>query len=389
MSLYLDDIRVLDFSRYIAGPYCGLLLKELGAEVIKVEKRNGGDDTRSLAPQENGVSLYYPGYNRGKKSITVDFRNPKGIDLLKKLIEKADVIVENFRSGTMEKMGLDYETVRKINPRIIMVSVSGFGQTGPYRDRPAFDQIICAMSGLMRKDSTGTPIRPNGPMIDHMGAMNATIAVLCALREREKTGLGQYLDVSMFTSAVIVKNLELGGAAFVEEEEDDNLIDSAPFGVIRVRDGWVNVHAGPDAMYQRLRSISKDPVIHDPKYDDITVRIQDANLLLARIEEEFKAYSCSEVDEIFRKAGVTVGIVMDTKRLLADTHLRETGQFVKTQVPGVGDVDYMGLPFKSSAHTFCTEDWSATLGQHNKEIYSALLGLSDEEIAELENGKII
>ena len=389
MNNYLEGIRVLDFSRYIAGPFAGLLLADLGADVIKVEKTKTGDDTRVLGPWKDGVSLYYPGYNRGKRSVTVNFRDPRGIELLKSLIKESDVIVENFRTGTMAKMGLDYETIKAINPKIIMASVTGFGQTGPYANRAAFDQIISAMGGLMREDSTGRPIRANGPVADTMGAMYAVIAILCALRERDVTGLGQHIDVSMFAGAVTLKNNELGFCSAHNKPAPKAHADSAPSGPIHVKDGWVSLHAGTDPMWQRYKTFTKDPVALDPKYDDVKLRVEEADMLLDRIEQEYKDCTCEEVEEIFSKAGIPVGIVMDGMRLLKDKHLRENKHFVRTEIPGAGYADYAGLPFKSSTHDFSTTCKSAALGEHNQEIYSTLAGLTEEEIEALRKDGVI
>ena len=215
----LNGIRVLDMTRYIAGPYCGMLLADAGAEVIKVEKINGGDDTRQLAPWKNGISLYFPAYNRNKKSVAVDFRSKEGIALIKKLVAESDVLIQNFRAGTMEKMGLGYDSLKEINPRLIMASVSGFGQSGPYRDRPAFDNIIAAMASVCRVTEYG-PFTGRGALNDYMAAMYAAMGILLALIERENIGKGQHLDVSMFASSAMLRTINIAEVA--AEVDPDN-----------------------------------------------------------------------------------------------------------------------------------------------------------------------
>ena len=191
MSGILSGVRVVDLTRYIAGPYCGELLADMGAEVIKIEKPGEGEITRTAGPWKDGISLFFQACNRNKKSVTADMRTPEGLEIAKKLIAKSDVLVENFRAGTMEKMGLSYEQVKQINPGIIMVSITGFGQTGPLRVRLAFDGIISAMSGVTRMEGDHVE-RSKGPIHDYMAAMYGTMGTILALYEKRETGKGQY-----------------------------------------------------------------------------------------------------------------------------------------------------------------------------------------------------
>ena len=244
MAGILNGIRVLDLSRYIAGPWCGLLLADLGAEVIKVEKAGVGDETRTLGPWKNGKTLYYPAFNRNKKSVTVNFRDKKGVELIKGLIKESDVLLENFRPGTMKKMGLDYSEVKKINPRIVMASVSGYGQVGPYAERPAFDSIIEAMSGMMRYKADSSPTYSRGPVMDTMGAMYACLGIVLALYNRVHTGRGQYIDQSMYAAGITIRQMDLMNYEVTGEQIGESTADSAPYGFCKAKDGWVNIHAG-------------------------------------------------------------------------------------------------------------------------------------------------
>jgi len=388
MSDILKGVRVLDLCRYVSGPYCCLMLADMGAEVIKVERPGIGDDTRHYPPWKNGVNLYYPGFNRNKKSVTLNFRSKEGIGLLRKLIEKSDVIVENFRAGTMEKMCLGYEEVKAINPRIIMASISGFGQTGPFRDRAGFDGNIMAMSGLSRITPTGV-YKCNGPIADVMSGQNAAFGIMLALYEREKTGKGQYIDVSMYGSAVMPMMQWIADEDANPSVEWTHRNEFSPFGHVKAKDGWLNFNAGPDPMYKRLLKHLDDPILHDPKYQDSATRLKDYSLLMSRISEWAKDKTCDEIETIFLEAGITVGVVATPTRLLKCEHLKQTKRLVKVPVKGVGDITYCAFPFELSEHKNVEYRSATDLGECNEEIYHGLLGLSEEELRQLsENGAI-
>jgi crotonobetainyl-CoA:carnitine CoA-transferase CaiB-like acyl-CoA transferase len=243
MKKILEGIRVLDMGRIISAPYCTMLMADMGAEVIKVEKEGAGDDMRTMAPFD------FPAMNRNKKSVTIQFRSEEGKELLRGLIGKSDVIVENFRPGTMEKMGFGYEEVKKINPGIIMASISGFGQTGPYRERAAFDSIIQAMSGIM--SVTGTkksgPARIGAPMLDHISGLFTLSGILLALYDREKTGEGQYIDVSMLDGAVPMLFTHIpnySALGIIAGTEDTNAPTAVPSGTYAAKDGLIYINGG-------------------------------------------------------------------------------------------------------------------------------------------------
>ena len=227
MKGILNGVRVVDLTRYISGPFCGMLLADMGAEVIKVEKPGEGEISRTVGPWKNDVSLFFVTCNRNKKSVTADIRKPEGMAILKKLIAESDVLLENFRAGMMEKIGLGYEEVKKINPKIIMVSVSGFGQGGPWRDRPAFDGIISAVSGVTRMED-GHVERSKGAIHDHMAGMYAMMGTMLALYDRERTGKGQYVDVAMIASSTMVRSDAIANAYLNGDQAALEGDDSAP-----------------------------------------------------------------------------------------------------------------------------------------------------------------
>ena len=381
MSRILEGIRVLDMTRYIAGPYCGMLLADAGAEVIKIEKISGGDETRQLGPWKDGVSLYFPAYNRNKKSVAINFRSKEGIELIKQLIAQSDVLLQNFRAGTMEKMGLSYDVLEKINPKLIMASVSGFGQTGPYRDRPAFDNIIAAMSGMCRVTEYGA-FTGRGAVNDFMAAMYATIGILMALIDRQRTGKGQHLDISMFSSSTMLKFTGLAEAGMGVPAKEIDKDDCAPYGYAPTKDGWIAYHAGPDNMFNQLLKICDEPVFHELKYRDVVERVKDEKLMKDTFNHWSVQHTTAEMMELLQSVGLPVGPVNTPIDLLEDPHLNCVKHIIKLHVDGVGDVPYLGFPIKMSGHPDFEYKSAPKLGEHDLEIFRDLLGI-DQSLLKL------
>ena len=388
MQGILNGIRVLEMTRYIAGPYCGMLLADAGAEVIKVEKTTGGDDTRNLAPWKNGVSLYFPAYNRNKKSVAVNFRSEEGITLLKKLVAESDVLVQNFRAGTMEKMGLGYDVLKQINPRLIMASISGYGQTGPYKTRPAFDNVIAAIASVCRVTEHG-PFTGRGALNDYMAAMYATIGVLMALIERNTTGKGQHLDISMLSSSAMLRTINIAEVAAEVDPQYIDRDDCAPYGWARTRDGWIAYHAGTDSMFNRLLTICDEPVFHEEKYQDVAARVSSEKLMKETFEHWSMQYTSKEIEDLLSRAAIPVGIVNTPEMLWKDPHLNAVRHIVSVPVKGVGDVPYFGFPIQMSAHPEFDYRGAPELGEHNQEILGGLLGLDPELLLEYREKGII
>lgn len=386
MSRILEGYRVVDLTRYIAGPFCSMLLADMGAEVIKVEKPGSGEVSRELSPWKDGVSLFFPAYNRNKKSVSLDTKRPEGLQILKELIKNSDILIENYRVGTMEKMGLSYEEVKKINPKIIMVSVTGFGQVGPLKDTLAFDGVISAMAAITRVEN-GRAERSHGALHDHMAAMYATIATLLAVIDREKTGKGQYIDVAMFASSALIRNDFLPEAYFNNGKIGD---EEAPYGFLYLNDGCVYFHAGLGDMYNRLLSIVDDPFLHEERFSDVQVRIEHSEELIAHIQEWAKDKTKAEVNGLFTGAGVTSAIVADTYDLSQNQHLWEAGYLHMMPVHGIdGGVPYIGLPFKLSEHRDIIYQAPPDVGENNDDIYRGVLGYDSSQIDELHDKGVI
>lgn len=390
MAGVLEGIRVIDLTRYIAGPYCGVLLADMGAEVIKIEKPGTGEATRTVGPWKDGVSLFFPAYNRNKKSVTADLRTPEGIEVAKRLIAEADVLIENFRVGVMEKMGLGYEAVRKLNPGLIMVSVTGFGQSGPMRDRTAFDGIISSVSGVTRMEK-GRVERSKGPLHDYMAAMYAAYGIALALYDRVKTGEGQYLDVSMMAGSAMIRTTAIADASVNGDEAAINGDDSSPYGYLKAADGWINFHAGTDALYRRLLKLIPDSeVLGEPKYlDHIDTRVEDMDRLMAEIQSWAEGRTCTELERAFTDADIPCGICATPGRLLRDPHLNENGYIIRQEVYGIGEAAYMGFPFKMSAHPDLEYRPAPWVGEHTEEVYKNILHMTPDELEKLRAAGVI
>ena len=376
----LNNVRVLDLSRYISGPSCCRILADMGAEVIKVEKAGHGDEGRFCGPVNNGSSLYFPAYNRNKKSVTVDFRSEKGKSVLRRLIEKSDVIVENFKAGTMAAMGLSFDEIQKLNPRAILVSITGFGQSGPDSKRPAYDAIISYRSHLYSEIGEGNFQLGPDLMSDTIMGMNAAIATMMALYDRVNTGKGQWVDCCMLTSSVGSWPLAMADYA-MNGEHGPYLID-APNGIFKTKDGYVQMTSGPQPMFMRLRDMLGDPMVHDEKYIDVKNRIQDHELLEAHIADWMAQRTCAEVEEIMAANGIACGKICTWQDVLHDRQLLYRDDIIQMPVENCGTVPYAAFPAHFSNHAYDTDTPAPGLGADNNAVLAELLGMSAEEIEE-------
>lgn len=390
MSGILSGIRVIDLTRYIAGPYCGQLLADMGAEVIKIEKPGTGEITRTAGPWKDSISLFFQACNRNKKSVTADMRTPEGLEIAKRLIAKSDVLVENFRAGTMEKMGLGYEEVKKLNPGVVMISITGFGQAGPLRDRLAFDGIVSSMSGVTRMEG-GHVERSKGPIHDYIAAMYGAMGGILALYEKQKTGNGQYIDVSMLAGSSMIRSMAIADAYLNGDEAAMASDDSAPYGYLRASDGWVNYHAGTNPIYRNLLKLIDSPILHNKKYlDSMEQRVADAKILEAEVQKWSEGKTCDEIEAIFTKYNIPCGIVATPGRLLRNEHLMANGYIVQQPIHGIdGGAPFIGFPFKMSAHPDLEYRAAPTVGEDNQDVYQNVLNMNKEEIRNLQEKGII
>jgi len=383
----LDGIKVLDLGRYQAGPRCAMVLGDLGAEVIKVEAP-GGDESRGLG------SVYWSVYNRGKKSITLNLRSEQGIAILKSLVPKVDMLLQNFRPGVMDKMGLGYETLKRLNRGLILINVSGFGQDGPYRDRPAYDPIGQAMSGLMGFTGfpDGPPIMTNSPIIDRITALHATIGALGALHRRDMTGEGQALDVCLLDTGYTL--MEIPIAQYLLSGKEPKRRGNAPGGLApcntyQAKDGWVYILAVPQHMWGRFcRGIGREDLIDDERFSSIPGRASHADEVNALVEGWIKDKTVAEVVQILEQAEVPVGPVHSIPQAAQDPHLWERKMLVEIEDKEKGKTYVPGLTVKFS-------DTPGEIGpipqpgEHNSQVYCEWLGHAEADMTRWREAGVI
>jgi len=377
VSFALDGVRVLELARFQAGPRGGMLLSDLGAEVIKIEPP-GGEETRRMPPLVRGQSVYFSVYNRGKKSVCLDLRSAQGKAVFARLVAKADVVLENFRPGIMKAMGFDYERLRELNPGIILVSVSGFGQYGPYRDRPAFDSLGQAMSGLMTLTGQpeGKPIGTASSVVDRYTALHATIGTLAALRHRERTGEGQIVDVCLLDSALTM--VEIPTAYHLATGAEGGEGGRPPY---RARDGWVVISAAGRDMAGKLMGIvaGDGAAAGDATPMAGSVGADDRR---ARVDAWCAAHTVEEICAALLAAGVPVAPVRTIPEVAQDPHLWEREMLVKMADPLAGEMYVPGVTIKLS-RTPGRVGPVPTPGQHTDEVLAGVLGLDGAAIAAL------
>lgn len=396
MEGILKGIRVLDLGRFISAPFCGMLLADMGAEVIKIERVGAGEDGRRLGPYKDGISVYVTAFNRNKKGITLNFRSEEGKAIFRDLVAQSDVIIENFRPGTMGKMGFDYETCKSINPRIIMASISGFGQAGRYSHKAAFDGIASAMSGMYAINFTKTGPRPTGiPLGDHISGIYNALAIMMALYDREHTGEGQYIDTAMLDCLFSVFETRLPGCALngvdigVVPKYDTGDPLACPSNVYRCKNGFVCLHAGTDPNYRRFAEVTQSPGLLQEKYMRIEERMADYFTVDKLAADWFATKTVEEADQVLTDAGVPCGIVCNLTRILNDPNSLEREMVVYTEVPGLGKVPFVGNPLKLKTRPITNRERAPLIGEHNQEVFGGLLELSREELQALQEKGVI
>ncbi len=384
----LDGVRVLELANYMAGPYCGMLLADLGAEVIKIENPQGGDFSRQTGPFVEGESAGFMALNRNKKSVTLNLKAARGKAIFLDLVQTADVVVENFRPGTMADLGLDYEALAQVNPRLIYSSASGFGQTGPYSQRAALDLIVQGMSGLM--SITGEPGRPpvkvGVPIADLTTALFGALAIVAALRARDHTGEGQSIDLSLLESAVALEVWETSGY-FATGEVPEPLGSahrvSAPYQAIRTADGYITVGAtSPRNWAAFCDAMGLQHLEHDPRFSVVSERRKRYQELAALIEEVTATRPSEHWYRLLEAAGVPCGVLNRIDQVVNDEHVRARGFVVDLRHARLGSVRATGSPMRLSRTPVRLERAGPLLGEHTAEVLAGL-GLSVEEVARL------
>ena len=390
----LANVVVLDLTRALAGPYCSLMLADMGADVIKVEPP-GGDETRGWGPPfQEGESSYFMSINRNKRSVVLNLKDSRGIDILRRLATRADVLVENFRPGTLGRLGLSYEQAAGLNPRLIYCSVSGFGQTGPRSQQPAYDQILQGMGGIMSLTGQvgGPPSKVGVPIGDICAGMFAAYAVALALLHRERSGQGQQIDTSMLGGQVALLTFQAGRffATGTPPGPGGNRHPSiAPYETFRASDGFVNVACGNEAMWQRFcRALGLADLLDDSRFSLNSDRVANREALSDRLQAHFEIRPTAELVAALEAAEVPVGPVLGLDEVFADPQALHLGMRSEIDHPTVGRISQTGFPYRLSDTSPELRLPPPLLGQHTDEVLRSL-GCSDSEILELRRDSVI
>jgi crotonobetainyl-CoA:carnitine CoA-transferase CaiB-like acyl-CoA transferase len=385
----LDGLRVLDLSRFIAGPYCAMMLGDMGAEVVKIEPPGEGEYARRALPAVEGQSLYTFIVNRNKKSLAIDLRHPEGLATLKALIAKADVLVENFRPGTMEQMGLGWDAVHALNPRLVMARISGFGQDGPLAGKQCFDGVAQAMSGLM--DMTG---QPEGPptmigsfMCDYTTGMYAALGILAALNARHSTGLGQLVDVSLLESALsmlmtAIPQQKLFGQTMTRVGSRDRYV--APSNTFQAGDGrYVLIVGGDDNMFPRvLRAMKRPALIEDPRFATMASRLAHRDAVEGIVADWMMAHTADQIVAWLEAEGVPCAKIARVDEVVDNPQLAHRGAI--RDVPfGDSSVPMQGVTIHLSDTPLTIRRPLPRVGEHNAEVLAAWLGHGPDRVAAL------
>lgn len=393
----LEDIRVLDLTWVLAGPFASMLLCDLGADVIKVERPPWGDISRTTGPYQNGFSGYFFSINRGKRSVAIDLRNPEGRELFLRLAERADVVMENFTPGTMEKLGLGYAVLAARNPRLVYASTSGFGQDGPYRNRPALDIIVQAMGGAMSitGEPGGRPVRPGVSYGDIAAGLFTVVGILAALHERERTGRGQAVDISMLDCQVTVMENAIM-RYFVTGEVPGPLgtrhPSATPFQAFPTADGYLVVALGfgEENQWNLLCGLLGLPeLIDDPRFETGPKRTANHALLEPILEAAFRKRTTAEWLVELEAVGIPCGPINRVSDVVTDSQVQHRNMIVPVEHPRAGTIPIANTPFKFSASQAGIKGPPPDYGQHTREVLRELLGLDDDTINDLVARKVV
>ncbi len=386
--LPLDDLTVLDLSRILSGPYCSMYLADFGARVIKLEHPDGGDDTRGFGPPfVGGESTYFLSINRNKESVAIDFKHARGGELLRALAARADILLENFRPGALQRLGLDYEAVRALNPRLIYCSISGFGHTGDpdWVRRPGYDLAIQGMGGLasLTGPADGPPYKVGTSIADMIAGLYAVAGFLVALHARARTGRGQHVDISMLDGQISLLTYHAGihfATGAVPARRGNQHPSISPYETYRARDGFVNIAVGNDAQWRALcRAVGAPlgPLADDPRFATNAARVERRAELAAILEPTVAARSVDEWIALCDGAGIPCGPILNVAQALAHPQVRARGMVVPLQHPSAGAIRVTGVPVRLSETPGAVRTPPPRLGEHTRAVLAEVLGVDD------------
>jgi crotonobetainyl-CoA:carnitine CoA-transferase CaiB-like acyl-CoA transferase len=392
----LAGLRILDLTRVLAGPYCTMMLGDMGADVVKVERPGAGDDTRGFGPPfVGGESTYFMSINRSKRGMTLDLKHERGLEILRQMLETADVVVENFRPGLMDRLGYGYEAVRELNPRLIYCSISGYGGTGPDAALPGYDLIIQGEGGIasLTGDPEGQPFKVGTSQADIVAGMMACQGILLALIARERTGLGQKVDIGMLDCQVALLTYQ-AGIYFATGESPTRLGNRhpsiVPYETFECADGYLNVACGNESMWRRFcKAAGMEDLADDLRFRSNADRVANADVLRSVLRPAMSGRTTAEWLTALRSAGVPAGRIDTVRDVCERPQVIARDMVVELEHPKAGPIRVTGVPVKLSDTPGAVESPPPVLGQHTEDVLSDWLGMSEVEVAELRRQEVV
>jgi len=391
----LAGVRVLDLTRVLAGPFCSMMLGDMGAEVIKVEEPGRGDDTRAWPPFAGGEATYFMSVNRNKQSLTLNLKAPEGREILKKLVARSDVVLENFRPGTMERLGLGYRALSRVNRRLVYGAISGFGESGPEAGRAGYDLIVQGESGLM--DLTGfpdgPPVKVGTSIADLVSGLMGAHGVTLALLARARTRRGQKVEVAMLDVMAALLTYQ-AGIYFATKQRPTRRGNQhpsiVPYEVFKARDAYLTIGAANDSLWQRCcAALGRPELARDPRFDTMARRVANRDVLVPLFNEIFAKRRAADWLRVLDEAGVPAGRIKTVEEVCTNGHLRAREMIVDLPHPSAGTVTVMGVPIKLHATPGAAATAPPTLGQHTTQILTRLLRLKRSEIERLRKAGVV
>ncbi len=394
MASALENVKVVDLTRTLAGPFCTMMLGDMGADVVKIEEPELGDETRSWTPFWNEVSTQFLSFNRNKRSLSVNLKEKEGLDVVLGLAAKADVMVESFRTGALDRMGLGYEAVRQVNPGIVYCSISGYGRTGPLADKPGYDLIIQAYSGLMHLtgEPDGLPLRVGFSLVDLFTGMMAYGCILTALRHRDNTGEGQWIDMSLLDGQVAT--LSYHGTGYLGTGNEPHRMGSAhpsltPYQSFPASDGFFILGCANQGLWERMcHAIGRPELLEDPRFSSNTDRVKHRAECVEVLSEVFQSKPMEHWVKVISDAGVPCGPINRVSQVMADPQVLYRNMVVEIPHPEVSGLKVPGSPLKLAATPPTFRLHPPLLGQHNEEVLASA-GYSPDQIADFRERGVI
>jgi crotonobetainyl-CoA:carnitine CoA-transferase CaiB-like acyl-CoA transferase len=388
-------VRVIDFTRILAGPFGAMFLGDMGAEVIKIEEPGKGDDTRGWPPFVGGEATYFLSVNRSKKSLTLNLKAAEGQALLKRLVAKADVVLENFRPGTMERLGLGYEHLRAVNPRLVYCSISGFGESGPEASRPGYDLIVQGESGVM--DITGfadgPPVKVGNSIADLVAGMSAAQGITLALLARERTGRGQKVEIGMLDVMASLLTYQAGlywNAGGRPARRGNQHPSIVPYEVFQAQDAYLTLGVANNSLWEKTcRALGRPELARDPRFDTEANRVTNRDTLIPLLNELFRSRPADEWLARLEQAGVPAGKIKTVAEVCESPHLKARGMVVKLAHPKAGAITVMGVPVRLGSTPGAATVTPPLLGEHTDEILTRLLRIPKSKIDRLRAAGVV